>query len=60
MSPSNEIARSAMKSSHGSDEIFGVLPQMKLNPPLLTPLKRDFIAKRFHPPQVDLFRRGRI
>ena len=28
----NEIARCAMKSSRGSDEIFGVPPQMKLNP----------------------------
>jgi hypothetical protein len=28
----NEIARSAMKSSLRSDEIFGVPPQMKLNP----------------------------
>jgi hypothetical protein len=28
----NEIARGAMKSSLRSDEIFGVPPQMKLNP----------------------------
>ena len=28
----NEIARGAMKSSLRSDEIFGMLPQMKLNP----------------------------
>jgi len=49
-----------MKSERGSDEIFGVPPQMKLNPPLLNLAKQDFIAKRFHPPQVDFFRQRRI
>ena len=29
----DEIALCAMKSERGSDEIFGVSPQMKLNPP---------------------------
>jgi hypothetical protein len=40
----NEIAQGAMKSSLRSDEIFGVPPQMKLNPPLLNLAKQDFIA----------------
>ena len=40
----NEIVRCAMKSSLCSDEIFGVPPQMKLNPLLALPAKRDFIA----------------
>jgi len=56
----NEIAQCAMKSERGSDEIFGIPPQMKLNPPLLNLAKQDFIAKRFHPPQVDFFRQRRI
>jgi hypothetical protein len=33
----------------GLDEIFGVPPQMKLNPPLITCREADFIALRFHP-----------
>jgi len=49
-----------MKSERGSDEIFGLPPQMKLNPPLLNLAKQDFIAKRFHPSQVDFFRQRRI
>jgi hypothetical protein len=38
-----------MKSSSHSDEIFGVPPQAKSNPPSITPRKRDFIAWQFHP-----------
>jgi len=41
----DEIARCA------SDEIKSALS---------LPEKRDFIAKRFHPPKVDFFRRRRI
>ena len=55
----NEIVRCTMKSSLGSDEIFSLRLQMKSNPPIFC-RKADFIAKRFHPPQVDLFRRRRI
>ena len=55
----NEIVRCTMKSSLSSDEIFSLRLQMKSNPPIFCH-KADFIAKRFHPPQVDLFRRGRI
>ena len=40
----NEIALCAMKSSLCSDEIFGVPPQMKLNPPLLS--RRSRISSR--------------
>jgi hypothetical protein len=43
-----------------SDEIFSFQLQMKLNPPLLNLAKQDFIAKRFHPPQVDFFRQRLI
>ena len=39
-----EIVLRTMKSERGSDEIFGVPPQMKLNPSFL-PAKRDFITK---------------
>ena len=31
------------------DEIFGMPPQMKSNPPLPNLAKQDFIAQRFHP-----------
>ena len=56
----NEIVLRTMKSERGSDEIFSLRLQMKLNPSSL-PAKRDFIAKRFHPPKVDLSRpQGRI
>ena len=55
----NEIVRCTMKSSLGSDEIFSLRLQMKSNPPIFC-RKADFIAKRFHPPQVDLFRKRRI
>ena len=55
----NEIVRCTMKSSLSSDEIFSLRLQMKSNPPIFCH-KADFIAKRFHPPQVDLFRRRRI
>ena len=55
----NEIVRCTMKSSLSSDEIFSLRLQMKSNPPIFC-RKADFIAKRFHPPQVDLFRRRRI
>ena len=55
----NEIMRCTMKSSLGSDEIFSLRLQMKSNPPIFC-RKADFIAKRFHPPQVDLFRKRRI
>ena len=39
----NEIVLRTMKSEWGSDEIFGVPPQMKLNPPLPNLAKQDFI-----------------
>ena len=48
----NEIVRCTMKSSLRSDEIFGVSPQMKLNPPP-SPAERqissrsDFIHRRW-------------
>jgi hypothetical protein len=42
------------------DEIFGVPPQMKLNPPLLNLAKQDFIALAISSTLVDLFRRRRI
>ena len=45
----NEIVLRTMKSERGSDEIFSVPPQMKLNPSSLSCRKADFIAKRFHP-----------
>ena len=50
-----------MKSSRGSDEIFGVPPQMKLNPPYFSPREAGFhreaissTAGGFHPPKADL------
>ena len=48
----NEIVRCTMKSELGSDEIFGVPPLMKLNPPLLSPRsgissRSDFIHQRW-------------
>jgi hypothetical protein len=44
-----------MKSSHGSDEIFGVPPQMKLNPPPSPAARQissrsDFIHRRWISP----------
>ena len=48
----NEIVRCTMKSSLRSDEIFGVSPQMKLNPPpspaeRQISSRRDFIHRRW-------------
>jgi len=48
-----------MKASQGSDEIFSLLLQMKLNPPLLTQrswisAQSDFVC------EADLFRHRRI
>ena len=40
----NEILAAARVKSAEADEIFGVPPQMKLNPSAL-PAKRDFITK---------------
>ena len=51
----NEIVLCTMKSERGSDEIFGVPPQMKLNPPLYPDevgfhrAKHDFIYIHAHP-----------
>ena len=44
----NEIVLRTMKSERGSDEIFGVPPQMKLNPPP-SPAEGGFL-----PPSADL------
>jgi len=48
----NEIVRCTMKSSLRSEEIFGVSPQMKLNPPLSPAVRQissrsDFIHRRW-------------
>ena len=48
----NEIVRCTMKSSLRSDEIFGVSPQMKLNPPPSPAVRQissrsDFIHRRW-------------
>ena len=48
----NEIVRCTMKSSLRSDEIFGVPPQMKLNPPPSPAVRQissrsDFIHRRW-------------
>ncbi len=45
----NEILLCRMKSKTSLDEIFGVPPQMKSNPPPLTCRKADFITEWFHP-----------
>ena len=52
----NEIVLRTMKSERSSDEIFGVPPQMKLNPSYLTP--RSGISSRsdFIPRKWDLSR----
>ena len=61
----NEIVRSCfatfctMKSSLRSDEIFGVSPQMKLNPPI-SPREAGFHREAISSATVDLFRRRRI
>ena len=41
----NEILLGRMKSKTSLDEIFGVSPQMKSNPPPLTCRQADFITK---------------
>ena len=41
----NEILLCRMKSKTSLDEIFGVPPQMKSNPPPLTCRQADFITK---------------
>jgi len=51
----NEIAQGAMKSSLRSDEIFGMPPQMKLNPPPSPAARQissrsDFIHRRWISP----------
>ena len=48
----NEIVLRTMKSSLRSDEIFGVPPQMKLNPPISPAAKQissrsDFVHRRW-------------
>jgi len=48
----NEIVLRTMKSERSSDEIFGVPPQMKLNPPLHPAARQissrsDFIHRRW-------------
>ena len=48
----NEIVLRTMKSERGSDEIFSLRLQMKLNPPLITPRseissRSDFIHRRW-------------
>ena len=55
----NEIALCAIKSSLCSDEIFGSASD-EIKSASTIPTKSDFIAKRFHPPKVDLFRHRRI
>ena len=42
-----------MKFSRCSNEIFGVPPQMKSNPPFITCRQVDFIAERFHSAQAE-------
>ena len=56
-----------MKSSLRSDEIFGVPPQMKLNPPHPSPREAGFHREAissteggFHPPQADLAEKSRL
>ena len=55
----NEIVRCTMKSERGSDEIFSLRLQMISSlrsgkSASISRRKADFIAKRFHPPKVDL------
>ena len=51
----NEIVRCTMKSERGSDEIFSLRLQMKLNPPPLT-LRSKISSRSDFIHEVDLFR----
>ena len=57
----NEIVLRTMKSERSSDEIFGVPPQMKLNPPLHPAARQissrsDFIHRRWISSAIGGFR----
>ena len=63
----NEIVLRTMKSSLCSDEIFGVPPQMKLNPPRPSPREAGFHREAisstkggFLPPAADLTEKSRL
>ena len=63
----NEIVLRTMKSSLCSDEIFGVPPQMKLNPPHSSPREAGFHREAisstkggFLPPAADLTEKSRL
>jgi len=49
-----------MKSERSSDEIFGVPPQMKLNPPLHPAARQISSRSGFIPSKWDFFRQRRI
>jgi len=55
----NEILADARMKSAKADEIFGFASD-EIKSASISCRKADFIAKRFHPPQVDFFRRRRI